>query len=115
MAGCVTFANGQGFLPILPIFIFELHGNGGAYGHAVTDAGENVSGVLFDLHAAAAAIALLPAPEFAVEKGLVDSQSSGQAGKEAYQSFAVRFSGCEVAKHKCSILPDAASSSKFPR
>jgi hypothetical protein len=114
MAGWVTFANGQGFLPVFPIPVFKLHGNWRAYGHAVADAGEDVSGILFDLHPAATAIALLPAPEFAVEKTLVHSQPSGQARQKRDQSFAVGFSGSEVTQHKCSILPDAAASSKVP-
>ena len=52
-----------------------------------------------DLHASAAAIALLASPEFAVEKRLVDFQSGGQAGEKGDKGFAVRFSGSEVAQH----------------
>ena len=66
-----------------------------------------MSGVALDFHTPAAAEALLPAPEFAIEKSLVHFKACGQARKESDQSFAVRFSGREVAQHKCSILPDA--------
>src|SRR5579863_734293 len=69
-------------------------------------AGENMSGVALDLHAAAPAVALLAAPEFPVEEGLVDFQSGRHAGEEGDQSFAVGFSGCEVAQHKRSIVQD---------
>src|SRR5260370_28314414 len=65
-----------------------------------------MSGVSLDLHAAAATIALLAAPEFAVEERLIDFQSGGQAGKEGDQSLAVRFSGSEITQHKRSIVPD---------
>src|SRR5450755_355132 len=70
-------------------------------------AGEDVGGVALDLHASAAAVALLTAPEFAVEEGLVDFQSGGHAGKEGDEGLAVGFSRCEVAQHERSIVPDA--------
>ena len=66
-----------------------------------------MGGVALDLHAAAAAVALLATPEFAVEESLIDFQSGGQAGKEGDQSFAVGFSRSEVVEHKRSIVPDA--------
>ena len=59
-----------------------------------------------DLHASAAAVALLTTPEFAVDEGLVDFQSGGHAGKKGDEGFAVGFSGGEVAQHKWSIVPD---------
>ena len=113
MFGGIAFADGQGFLPVFPVAIFELDGDGGADGHALAHAGKNVGGVALDLHAAAAAIALLATPEFAVEEGLVDFQSGGQAGKEGDQSFAVGLSGSEIAQHKRSIVPDAEAGSGF--
>jgi hypothetical protein len=67
-----------------------------------------VSGVALDLHAAATAVSLLATPEFTVEEGLIDFQSSGHAGKEGDQSFAVGFSRSEVAEHKRSIVPDTS-------
>ena len=79
----------------------------------MTHARENVSGVALNLHAPAAAIALLPPPKFAVEESLVYLQPGGHAREESDQSFAVRFSGSKVTQHKCSILPDAASPWSF--
>ena len=102
----IAFANGEGFLPILPIFILQLDGDGRTDRHALTDAGKDMCGVALDLHAAAAAIALLAAPEFAVDERLIDFQSRRQAGKEGDQSLAVRFSGSEITQHKRSIVPD---------
>ena len=111
--GGIAFAYGQGFLPVFPVAIFELHGDGRADGHSLAHAGKNVGGVALDLHAAAAAVALLAAPEFAVEEGLIDFQSGGQAGKESDQGFAVRFSGSEIAQHKRSIVTDCEAGSAF--
>src|SRR3984893_201236 len=102
----IAFANGERFLPILPIFVFQLYSGGSADRHALTDAGKDMSGVSLDLHAAAAAIALLAAPQFAVDERLIDFQSGGQAGKEGDQSLAVRFSGSEITQHKRPIVPD---------
>ncbi len=104
--GGIAFADGQRFLPVLPVPVFELNGDGRADGHALAHAGKNVGGVALDLHAAAAAVALLAAPEFPVEEGLVDFQSGGHAGKEGDQSFAVGLSRGEVTQHKRSIVPD---------
>src|SRR5579863_10367946 len=73
----------------------------------MTHTGKNVGGVAFDFHAATAAVALLPAPEVAVEESLVDFQSGGHAGKEGDERLAVGLPGSEVAQHKRSIVPDA--------
>ena len=104
----IALADGQGFLPVFPVAVFELDGDGRADGHSLAHAGKNVGGVALDLHAAAAAVALLAAPEFAVDESLVDFQSGGHAGKKGDQSFAVGLSRGEVAQHKFSIVPDAS-------
>lgn len=70
------------------------------------DAGEDVGGVGLDLHAAAAAVSLLTAPEFAVEELLIDFQAGGDAGQEGDERLSVGFSGGEVAQHKFLIVPD---------
>src|SRR5207237_9150728 len=59
-----------------------------------------------DLHAAAASVTLLSAPEIAVQKILVYGQACRQAGEECNQGFAVGFPGSEVAQHKQLILTD---------
>jgi hypothetical protein len=103
----IAFADWQGFLPVFPVPVVKLNGDGGADGHSLTDARKDVGGVALDLHAPAAAVALLATPKFAVEEGLVNLQSGGHAGKESDQGFAVGLSRCEVAQHKFSIVPDA--------
>jgi len=72
----------------------------------VANAGKKVSRVALDLHASTASVALLPAPEFAVEESLIDFQSSGHAGKKGDEGLAMRFSCGEVAQHKLLIVPD---------
>src|ERR1700722_2394947 len=62
----IAFTDGQSLLPILPISVFELHGNGRTDRHAMMYAGKNMGRISFDLHTAAAAVALLTPPQFAV-------------------------------------------------
>jgi hypothetical protein len=59
-----------------------------------------VSRVLLDLHAPAATEALLPAPQFTIEKTLIHCQPGRHTGEKSYQGLSVRLSGCEVTKHK---------------
>ena len=89
MPGGIAVADGKRFLPVFPIAIFQLHGDRRTDGDAVADAGKNVGGVALDLHASAATVALLAAPEFAIEKRRVDFQSGRHAGKKSDQGFAV--------------------------
>src|SRR5271157_5368120 len=80
----------------------------------MTHAGKNVRRVALNFHTAAAAVALLAAPEFTVQKGLLHLKPGGQAREEGNQSFAVRFSGGKITQHRCSILPDVATSEWLP-
>ena len=48
---------------------------------AVADAGDDGGAVRLDLHAAAAAVTLLPAPEFVIDR----IQSDGYAGRKSCQ------------------------------
>ena len=73
----VAGLDGQNLFPVLPVVVGEGHGDGRADGVAVADAGEDVGGVLFDAHAATAAVALLAAPELVVEEGLVNGDARG--------------------------------------
>lgn len=68
-----------------------------------------MSCIPLNLHSSAASVTLLPPPKFTVQEALLHFNPRGQARKESDQSFAVRFPRCEIAQHKCSILPDAAS------
>jgi hypothetical protein len=85
----VSFAYRQRFLPIFPISIVELNGNGRTDGLALADAGENVTGVALNLHASAAAVSLLAAPKFTVQKALIHFKPSGHARKESDKSFSM--------------------------
>jgi hypothetical protein len=73
----------------------------------MTHAGKNVGCVALNFHTPAAAIALLAAPEFTVEKHLFHLQTRRHAREKGNQSFAVRLSSRKITQHKCSILPDA--------
>ena len=55
--------------------------DGRADGLAVADAGDDGGAVGLDLHASAAAEALLPAPEFVIDR----VESDGYAGRESRQ------------------------------
>ena len=77
--GRISLGDRERFLPVFPVTIFELDGDGRADGDAVANAGEDVGRVALDLHAPAAAIALLAAPEFAVQKSLVYFESGRQS------------------------------------
>jgi hypothetical protein len=75
----IASGDGEGFLPIFPVAIGDLQGDGGTDGDGVSNAGENVGGIALDLHASAAAVALLAAPQLAVDEGLIDFQAGGHA------------------------------------
>ena len=75
--GRIAGLDGEDLFPVLPVVVGEGHGDGRADGMAVADAGEDVGGVALDAHAAAAAVALLAAPEFVVEEGLVYGDARG--------------------------------------
>src|SRR5258708_29360622 len=73
---------------------------GGADVLAVGAPGEYGGGVFLDLNTPAAAKPLLPPPQFAVDEGLIDGQTCGQAGNEGRQGLSVGFTGGKVAQHK---------------
>jgi hypothetical protein len=47
----------------------------------------------FNLHAAAAAVALLTAPEIAVDEFEIDGDTGGQSGDEGDKGFPMGFAG----------------------
>ncbi len=108
MLGEIAIADGKRFLPVFPVAVFKLDRDRRADGQSMPHAGEDVGGVALDLHASAAAVTLLAAPQFAVEKRLIDLHSGRQAGKKGDQGFSMRLARGEVAQHKLSIVPDAA-------
>ena len=68
----------QFFLPVLPVAVDDFNRDGRADGLAVAHAGEHMRLIGFDLHAAAAAVALLPAPQLAVHEFEIDGDAGGQ-------------------------------------
>jgi hypothetical protein len=76
----------------------------------VVNAGQNVGLVGLNLHATAAAVALLPAPEITIQESLIHRQPRRQSRQESNQGFSMRFSRCEVAQHKQLILTDELAS-----
>ena len=81
----------QFLLPVFPIAIDELDGDGRANGPSVAHTGEHMRLIGFDLHAAAAAVALLPAPQLAVHKFKIDRDAGGKPRNQSNQSLAVGF------------------------
>jgi hypothetical protein len=72
----------------------------------IPDTGDDMRTVRLNLHAAAAAKALLAAPQFAVQKCLVYFQPGRQTGEKRDQGLAVRFPRSEVTKHGSGIVSD---------
>ena len=71
----------------------------------MTYAGEDAGRVALDFHSAAAAVTLLPAPEFVVYEVLRDLKPSGQSGKKRDQSLAMRLSRGEEFQHLLGLYP----------
>jgi hypothetical protein len=72
----------------------------------VPHAGKHVRLVGFNLHPPAAAIALLPPPQFAVHKIKIDGDAGRQPGDEGNQRLAVGLAGCGETDHIDSIVPE---------
>ena len=78
----ISFADRQRFLPILPILVLQKNRNRRADSRAVAHARQDMNLVGLNFHAAAAAVALLPPPQVAIEECLIHLQSGWQAGEE---------------------------------
>ncbi len=66
---------------------------------------ETISGgVGLDLHAPAAAKALLTPPQLAVDGGHGNGDTGREAGEGRNQSFAVRLAGCFKSQHVVDLL-----------
>ncbi len=57
----------ESFSPVLPVLIPDENGDGGADGPRIPHTGHNFRAIGFDLHAAAAAVALLPPPQLPID------------------------------------------------
>src|SRR5579871_3433875 len=99
MLGRIACLNRQGIEPIFPVAVVEQNRDGRTNGSAMADAGENMGCIALDLHAAAAAKALLPPPKFVVHNLLIDLDTRRKAGQKRYKRFSVRFTGSKVTQH----------------
>src|SRR5262249_61510352 len=75
-------AHGHRLLPVLPVAILDGQRDGAAEGHAPADAGGEVSLVPLDLHASAAAVPTLAAPEVLVEVLFGQVKTGGAAAQD---------------------------------
>ena len=91
--GWISFFDRQSFGPVLPVVVGEEQRDGRADGLAVTHAAENARGVALNAHSPAAAVTLLPPPEFAIDEREIDGDTGGHARKQRDQRLSVRFSG----------------------
>ena len=97
--GAVDILHRKRFGPVFPIVIADDDGDGRADGLRVADAGDNFGAVGLDLHAPAAAVALLAAPEFAIDGVERDGNAGRKPGERGDQALAVRLPGCFETKH----------------
>src|SRR5207248_7438622 len=73
--GRVALGDRQRLLPVLPIAVLDQDRNWGTNGLGVTHAGEKMCAVVLDLHATAAAVALLPPPQLAINVCLINGHT----------------------------------------
>ena len=65
----------------------------------VANAGDNFGAIVFDLHASAAAIALLAAPKLVIYGVEGDGYSGGKSGERGHQALAMRLPGGFKSQH----------------
>ena len=92
--------DGESFLPVGPVAVFDAQRHGSADGFAVANPGEDVRAVLFDFLAAAASVAELAAMELVIDEVYVDRKRGRQPGNEGQQGLSVRFTGSVKAQHR---------------
>ena len=85
--------------PVLPVLVLDQDGDGRTNRVGVADAADDMGVIRLDLHAAAAAEALLAAPQLAVQGRNGDGNSSGQTRQRGDEALPVRFSRGFKAKH----------------
>src|SRR5271156_5876500 len=88
----VAGRNRQRLRPVLPVAVLNLDGDRRTDRLAVANSGEEMSRILLDAHAAAASVALLAAPEFAIHTSILDRNAGRHSRKQRDQALAVRLS-----------------------
>src|SRR5690242_3361425 len=103
-------------LPVFPVFVLDTEGDRRADGLAPPHTGEDFSPVLFDLHAAAAAVSTLAAGQINIDLFFINDQAGRQAVDYGRKLGAVGFTGSEIAQHcssfslnKCQEYPGICS------
>src|ERR1019366_1259848 len=92
--GGIAFLHRQRLSPVLPVVVSQEHGDGRANRMSMPYAAQNVCRVALDLHAAAAPVTLLAAPQFAVDELEIDCQPRRHTGEQRDQRFSMGFTGC---------------------
>ncbi len=64
-------------------------------------AGDNFGAIGLDLHAAAAAVALLAAPKLAIDRVEGNRDARRESGERGHQPFAVGLAGGFKSQHRC--------------
>src|ERR1041385_141573 len=93
--------------PVLPVAVLDSERNGRAERLAPADAGTDRRLVFFDQHPASAAVALLPAPEIAIDPREVDREARGHAVNDGREARPVRFPRGKITQHGPYITPFA--------
>ena len=91
--------DGQGFGPVLPVLVTNNDRDRRADGFRMPHARDNFDPICFNLHASAAAEALLAPPQLAIDGVERDRYAGGQTGERCNEALTVGFSGCFEAKH----------------
>ncbi len=76
-------------LPVRPVAVSNVHRDRGPERLAGADAGEELHGIVLDLHAPAAAVALLPSRQFGVDVGGQERHAGGHPFEDADERGAV--------------------------
>ena len=97
-------------LPVLPVAVDELDGDGRTDRLAVAHAAEHVGLVGFNLHAAAAAIALLAPPQIAVDEVKINGHTGRQSGDQRNQRLPMRLPGRRKTNHSSLIVTEKRGS-----
>ena len=102
--GALGRFHGKRLSPVLPIPIADQDGHGRADGAGMADAGHDQGAVLLDLHAAAAAVALLAAPQLVVDGAQRYGYAGGKPCERRHEALAMGLSGGLKAQHRMRIL-----------
>jgi len=99
MFGRITCAHRQRFGPVLPVAVFNFDGDGRADRLAVAHAAEEMRSIRLDAHATAASVALLAAPQLAIDEFVIDGHARRQPRKKSHKALPMRLAGSGKTQH----------------